>query len=230
MVYCVFHVSYWGQQRRVCNHLAAVRQHWGDSDFCWFWGVCVSITCQLSRAAIWSSGWVTQMPKWLAQHHFWCWRWADSWALLADSGLAPAVTFRWRVSWAGRSDLAKFPCPAGGPAERLLFLFSQMPLQQGARPQRRPGGRSWGAGCPWRGALLLPVYGSRVGVWAGVLGPLCCLAFWRAPCSPSPYSLGRGGCPPHAGVRDPAPQGVHAESTWWGWPRFVSCKCGTQES
>ena len=45
MVYCVFHVSYWGQQRHVCNHLAAVRQHWGDSDFCWFWVcVCVSIT------------------------------------------------------------------------------------------------------------------------------------------------------------------------------------------
>ena len=45
VVYCVFHVSYWGPQRRVCNHPAAVRQHWGDSDFCWFCGVCVSITC-----------------------------------------------------------------------------------------------------------------------------------------------------------------------------------------
>ena len=33
---------------------------------------------QLSYAAIGSSGWVTQMPKRLAQHHFWCWRWADS--------------------------------------------------------------------------------------------------------------------------------------------------------
>ena len=53
---------------------------------------------QLSRAAIGSSGWVTQTPKWLAEHHFWSWRWAASWTLLADPGLARAVTFRWKVS------------------------------------------------------------------------------------------------------------------------------------
>ena len=63
----------------------------------WFRGVCV-YHIQLSRAAIGSSGWVTQTPKWLAEHHFWSWRWAASWTLLADPGLACAVTFRWKVS------------------------------------------------------------------------------------------------------------------------------------
>ena len=59
--------------------------------------VCVYLM-QLSHAAIGSSGWVTLMPKWLAQYHFWCWYWAASLALLADPVLACAVTFHWRGS------------------------------------------------------------------------------------------------------------------------------------
>ena len=61
------------------------------------------------------------------------------------------------------------------------------------------------AACVWRSG------------WGWGWGSSVPCAAWlsgRAPCSPSPYSLGRGGCPPHAGVIDPAPQGVHAESTW----------------
>ena len=59
--------------------------------------VCLShaaITC--SNRILWLGHQKT--PKWLAQHHFWCWRWAVSWALLAAPGLAHAVTFSWRVS------------------------------------------------------------------------------------------------------------------------------------
>ena len=36
-------------------------------------GVCVCVYhMKLSRAAIKTSGWVTQTLKWLVQHHFWC--------------------------------------------------------------------------------------------------------------------------------------------------------------
>ena len=57
----------------------------------------------LSHAAIMCSyriRWLghQKTPKWLAQHHFWCLRWAVSWAILADPGLARAVPFSWRVS------------------------------------------------------------------------------------------------------------------------------------
>ena len=53
--------------------------------------------------------------------------------------------------------------------------------------------------------------------WGWGWGSMFPCADWpsgRAPCSPTPYSLGQGGCAPHVGVRDPAPKGVHAESTW----------------
>ena len=62
-----------------------------------------------------------------------------------------------------------------------------------------------GAACVWESG------------WGRGWGSSVSCAAWpsgRAPCSPSPYSLGQEGCPPHARVRDPAPQGVHAESTW----------------
>ena len=70
-------------------------------------------------------------PKLLAEHHFWCWRWAASWALLAMLGLTTAGTFSWRVSRAGSSSSATFPCTAVDPAS-----------------PRRHVGRS--AVCAWR--------------------------------------------------------------------------------
>ena len=52
MVYSVFHVSFFFFMYPIGGHSVVYVTIWllldnigGDSDFCWFWGVCVSITC-----------------------------------------------------------------------------------------------------------------------------------------------------------------------------------------
>ena len=96
VVYSVFHVSYWGPRRHVCNHPDAVSIGVILTFVRW---LCVCVYhMNLSHVAIGTSGWVAQTPKWLVEHHFLCWRWVASWAFLADPGLAPAVNFSWMFS------------------------------------------------------------------------------------------------------------------------------------
>ena len=101
----------------------------------------MSITCsypmQLSDPLAGSR----KTPKWLAEHHFWCWHWAASWALLATPGLTHAGTFSWRVSRAGSFGSATFSCPAEG-----LVALEGMWGHQLCVPGGAPAGAGWGLG------------------------------------------------------------------------------------
>ena len=94
-------------------------------------GVCVcvsheAITC--SYRILWLGHQKT--PKWLAEHHFWCWRRAVSWALLAAPGL----------SWQRQGSLSDFRLVG---QLSLKFRLSHIPMS------------SSGSGHPWkaRGAV-----------------------------------------------------------------------------
>lgn len=103
----------------------------------------MSITCsypvQLSDPLAGSS----KIPKSLVEYHFWCWRWAASWALLATPGL----------TCAGLS--------AGGSAELEVLARPHSHIQQWVRPPLEgtwgrqlclPGGAPPGAGWGLGGA------------------------------------------------------------------------------
>ena len=175
---------------------------------------------QLSRAAIGSYGWVTQNPEMIGKTSFLV-------LVLGGCQLGSPVHPR-------AGSCSDFPLE--GQLSRKIWLGhipmsgsgSCQALAASLLPNASPAG-SQTFGPPLGGAPEEPaVHGGEpwgclyvgVRVWMG-LGLLVPCPDWpsgRAPCSPTPYSLGQGGCPPHVGVRDPAPQGVHTSPPGEGGP------------
>ena len=96
--------------------------------------------------------------KWLAEHHFWCWRWVASWALVHPGARSCSVfPLESQLSWKVR--FGHIPMSGSGSCQAWLLLFSPTPLQQGARHLGHPWGEllrsrlsmagSHGAACMW---------------------------------------------------------------------------------
>ena len=96
MVYNIFHVSFWGPQRRVWNHRLLFDNIGGILIFVRF-GVCVC----LSHAAITCSYRILWLghpdAKMVDTISFLVLELGGYWGLLADPVLAHAMTFRWSV-------------------------------------------------------------------------------------------------------------------------------------
>ena len=150
---------------------------------------------QLSRAALGSSGWVTQMPKWWAQHHFWCWSWvATGVSYRPCAGSCNDFPLEYLLRWKFRLDhiprscsgSCQAPCasllpdvsPAGSQTSGPLWgvLLRRRVLMEGS-----PGaacvwesgwGRGWGSSDPVLPGLQAESHPHRAPTHSGKEGAL----------------------------------------------------------